>query len=150
TQETFLQLHRSADRFQAKSDHSTWVFSIAKNVWLQTLRDTGRVKRNAETVSLDALQEAGTLVPSWAESNKDEVLQRILGEERERLLKLAIATLPKQMKSCVFLHFIQGRRQSEIALLLGLSEGTVKFHLSRARAKLREQLAEHFPDTARS
>lgn len=151
TQETFLEIHRSAGKFRGEASPVTWVWSIAKNVWLRTVRDRGRAKRSAEVVSLDLLAEAGQLFPVEAKASdlweQGEALEKVLSEERTKLLRSAIDELPGRTKSCLLLHLGQGRKCWEIAVALQMSESGVKFHLAQAREKLRAILAAHFRDS---
>jgi RNA polymerase sigma-70 factor, ECF subfamily len=151
TQETFLELHRSIGKFRGEASSATWVWSIAKNVWLRTVRDRGRVKRSAEMVSLDRLAEVGQLFTVEARNSirpeQSEALERVLNKERVRLLKLAIEELPDKTRNCLLLHLLQGRKGREIAEALHLSESAVKFHLAQAREKLKAILVIHFPES---
>jgi RNA polymerase sigma-70 factor (ECF subfamily) len=151
TQETFLELHRSMSKFRGEASSVTWVWSIAKNVWLRTVRDRGRAKRNAEMVSLDRLAEVGQLYSIEEKisdlSEQGEALEKVLSEERVRLLRSAIGELPEKTRACLLLHLIQSRKCWEIAAALQMSESAVKFHLSQAREKLKVILVQHFPES---
>ena len=76
-------------------------------------------------MALDGTAEIGT---------KDETKIRVQ-------LRLAIEKLPPKMKACFVLHAEEGFKQREIAEMLGMKEGTVKVHVFRAKALLREALA---------
>jgi len=151
TQETFLELHRSGGRFRGEASLVTWVLSIAKNVWLRTIRDSHRAKRRAELLSLDWLAEAGQLQSVEANimdtEKQYEPLERVLGAERARLLRLAVGALPETTRNCLLLYYAQDRKCREIAVALQMSESAVKFHLAQARGKLKESLAEYFSDS---
>jgi len=60
--------------------------------------------------------------------------------ELRETLKSVLATLPPRQKSIVELFELEGFSSLEIAEILGLSDGTVRWHLHQARAKLREAL----------
>ncbi len=57
-------------------------------------------------------------------------------------VRAAVATLPAQQRAAVVLHYLHDLPVSEVAAVLGCSEGTAKTHLFRARAALRAELAE--------
>jgi RNA polymerase sigma-70 factor (ECF subfamily) len=59
-----------------------------------------------------------------------------------RLLKAAVGALPRQQQLAVALFCVAGYRLAEVAQVMNISEGTVKQHLSRARAKLRGALED--------
>ena len=150
TQETFLEAHRCAEKFREESSPGTWIFAIAKNLWLRAIRDRGRAKRNAETVSLEIMAEAGRLPAAGSHASgiaeQPDPLENVLGEERAMLLRAAMGELPGKMRSCIFLYVVHERKCREIAEVLRISEGTVKFHLSQARERLRQRLAGHFTE----
>jgi RNA polymerase sigma-70 factor (ECF subfamily) len=144
-QDTFLEAHRSATSFRGDSNAQTWIFAIAKNVFLQTLRNRSRLKRHAEHLPIDQLSEKDRQNASHDE-HLDKPLDNLITEEKQRLLRQAMADLPERMRLCVFLYFVQGRVSSEIAALLRIAEGTVRSQLAQARERLKKRLAEHFPD----
>lgn len=151
TQETFLELHRSMGSFRGDASSVTWVWAIAKNVWLRTLRDRGRAKRSAEVVSLDLLVEVGQLNSVEAKlsdlSDQGEALERVLSDERVKFLRAAIGELPEKTRNCLLLHLLQSRKCREIATTLQMSESAVKFHLAQGREKLKALLATQFPES---
>ena len=61
-------------------------------------------------------------------------------------VRRALLTLPKQQRAAIALHYLDDLPVSEIAGLLGCSEGTVKTHLSRGRAALATRLGEEVND----
>ena len=141
-QETFFRAFRAAERFRGDAEAITWLWSIAKNVWLEAERSRSRLKRAAQEVSLDALrQESGF---DTANSNGNSQLDRCLEEEQIRLLHEALQKLPPQMRSCVRLRIFQELRYREIAEVMQTSIGTVKSQLADARERLRSRLSPHF------
>jgi RNA polymerase sigma factor (sigma-70 family) len=150
TQETFLQAFRSLSTFRGRSSAPTWLFGIAKNIWLEAVRSRGRLKRNAETISFEHVPTNGEThqVQSPLEhlAESEEQLSGLLENERARVLRQALFSLPERMRLCVLLYFYQGRPTSEISALLGISEKTVRSQLSQARVKLRRTLSDQFPE----
>ncbi len=57
-------------------------------------------------------------------------------------LKRAVARLPRGYRAVFGLHDVEGHNHAEVALLLGINEGTSKSQLHRARLKLRELLVQ--------
>jgi RNA polymerase sigma factor (sigma-70 family) len=62
--------------------------------------------------------------------------ERLGLDEDARAVRIAIQSLPKRQQQCVVLRFYSGRSEREIAETLGVGVGSVKQHLSRARAAL--------------
>lgn len=141
TQETFLAAYASRESFRGDSRVETWIFSIAKNVWRRIVRDRNREKRKAEEISLDEL-----MVERPLETVTENPLQRVLEEERIRLMRNALEELPELMHACVVLRIDQGLSYNEIAVAMRISVNKVKTQLFQARAKLKRRLAKHFEE----
>ncbi len=138
-QETFLRAHRAFDTFRGEAKRSTWLFTIAGNVWLNRLRSTETAKRTGDEVPLPE----GNLAPPDPEARP---LDHAIHGEELQLLQSAIADLPPKMQRCVQLRVYQDMKYREIAAILGITVETAKSQLSLARPRLRAKLAEHYPD----
>jgi len=149
TQETFLAVFTSSDRFRGDSAVGTWLFSIATNIWRNTVRSRSRAKRKARELSFEELGEqqlAASAVNSDDPSGPAEPLQRALTEERVRLVREALEELPESMRFCTLLRLDQGLKYREIAVAMQMSIEHVKSQLFQARAKLKHRLAKDFED----
>lgn len=140
TQETFLRTF-SANTTVQEGDWGMWVYSIAQNVWKNTLRDRSRMKREATEVSLDR-ESQEPQVP--ATSSESDPLGTLLQEESLNKLRSALLVLPPKMRRCVLLRVHHGLKYREIAALLGISIDTVKAHLHQAKHHLKHELGEAF------
>lgn len=60
-----------------------------------------------------------------------------------RRVRAAVAALPARQRACTVLHYFEGLTDAEVAAVLGISNGSVKTHLHRARAALAAALGEH-------
>lgn len=145
TQETFVRVHKKLAEFRRESRFETWLFQIAANLFLNVLRDRAAAKRNGKEVPLDPHEPAVGAGPEL-ESKEEQPLDRVLADERKRVLREAIEELPPQMQNCVLLRVDGGYKYHEIAELMGVSVDTVKAHLFQARQKLKKKLAEYFQD----
>jgi RNA polymerase sigma-70 factor (ECF subfamily) len=134
TQEVFLQLFRKAHTFRGEANFSTWLHSLTVNTVLMRLR---RNRRWREAVtSLD-------VVPGADEGVSDvltmaSVVAAPATNTLDKLsLDVAIAQLPSGYQEIFLLHDLEGYRHDEIAKRLGISEGTSKSQLHKARLRLR-------------
>lgn len=134
TQETFLRVYQNIEEFRGDSSLKTWIFSIAKNVWLNYLRWRHTEKREGEEVSLD--NEELKIKP--------EVLEKILLDEKKKKLYEAVMRLPRRMRACVWYRIYRGLKYREIAERMGISIGTVKAQLFEAEKRLRAELGDYF------
>jgi len=141
TQEVFLQLFRKLHSFRGESAFSTWLYRVAVNVVLMHLR-----RKSLITTSLEEVIELREGIFS---------LQQVLGVPDGTLsaaidrlnLERAVGQMPAGYKQVFLLHYVEGYGHREIARILGLSIGTSKSQLYKARVRLRQLLspAELYP-----
>lgn len=143
-QETFMRVYAAAERYQSNYAFSTYIYRIATNLAISELR---RRKRR-RLVSLTGFFQGRD--SSQAEAAEFDVpdarpLQdvTVVEDERRAAVSRAIATLPEKYRAPLVLRDVEERSYEEIALILELSEGTVKSRINRARAFLRDKLSAH-------
>ncbi len=131
TQEALLRAFRFLPRFDGRASFRTWARRIATNVALD--RQARRKRDRA-----DALPEED-LVGDPRDEAVGADLER---EERRRLVREAIETLPPAQKAAVVLRDVEGLSYEEIAGALGIPRGTVMSRLFYGRATLKKRLAD--------
>ena len=131
TQETFIKAFSRLRDFRGEAALSTWLGSIAISVTLNGLRKVRR--QNEREVTLDDAAPAGRMSRE-AEPDLKERLHR------------AIDGLPEGYRAVFVMHDVEGYTHEEIATSLGVHPGTSKAQLFRARARLREALADFVRD----
>lgn len=119
-QETMIAVWKGAQRFEARSKVSTWIFGIARNKAFDLIRREKRGDRTPD-VSLVSPDPAPGLL-------------------RQEVVAGAMSTLPEPQREVVFLTFYEGLSYGEIAGVLGIPEGTVKSRMFHAKRKLAEAL----------
>ena len=133
TQETFMRAYRGFEKFEGRSRVFTYLYTITCNVWKNSLR-----KKGFQTFTSYSLQPgAPEIDPPAKELSPCEELGR---EERQRIVRECIDSLPPGEKAIIILRDMEGRKYEEIASILGCRPGTVKSRLARARKKLSEKL----------
>ena len=136
TQECFLKAHRNWSHFRGDSSAMTWLMRIAINLQKDHWRNRRmQFWRQASTNKVD-LDEAS----EWLPSGERSVEQKMLARERVAHVWRAVEGLSERQKTIFLLRFVEELELSEIAQTTGLSEGTVKAHLSRALARVRSEL----------
>jgi len=131
TQQTFLRLYRYRDRYSPSGAKvSTFLFILARQVWIDELRKRKRRERLAEEFA----QEVGDLVAPPA-------ADMVAGGGAVDLND-ALAKLPPGMRRVVELGVYQDLPYAEIAEILEIPEGTVKSRMFNALALLRGMLRE--------
>jgi RNA polymerase sigma-70 factor (ECF subfamily) len=140
TQETFLRIFQSIDRFRGDADLKTWIYRIAINQARNRWRWWRRRRRDV-TVSLDAesREDEQPLSARLRDSSIDPE-QEALMRERELALRNALRTLGRSYREVVILRDVEGLSYEEVAATLEISIGTVKSRLSRGRQELRRKI----------
>ena len=140
-QEIFLKVFRNINGFKGESSLKTWIFRIAFSEILNRLRWWKRRYRHA-TVSLDEDQNGNGhgYRLSDATPGPEQILQ---SKEQEQAIQQALKKLSSDHRSIIILRDIEGFSYGEIAAVLGVSIGTVKSRLARARADLKKSLMRY-------
>lgn len=132
TQEAFVRVLRNLDRFDPKYRFSTWLFTIAKRLyvnWVQKFRPISETD----------------LVGSWSSSN-DGPAQTILSNESRTqataAVRDALASLGEVQRAIVLLFHQQNWAIADISAYLDMPEGTIKSHLHRARRRMKEAIEQ--------
>jgi RNA polymerase sigma-70 factor (ECF subfamily) len=129
-QEAFLQAHRKLGGFRGESSLGTWLYRLAVNQCLDFLR--GRQAKMARAT--DSLDAETAMEPVADEPVVPTAISRM---DLER----AIAQLPDGSRTAFVLHDVEGFAHHEVASLLGVSEGTSKSQVHKARLRLRALLS---------
>jgi RNA polymerase sigma factor (sigma-70 family) len=137
TQEIFLKVFRSLDKFNRDADFSTWLSSVARNFCIDNYRAG---KREREVLVEDLV--AFDLAPAVS-GNPHRALE---DQDRRSFLRRGLDQLPDKLREAVVLRDLQGLSYQEMADRLGLPEGTVKSRINRGREELaRLLLRAHQP-----
>jgi RNA polymerase sigma-70 factor (ECF subfamily) len=133
-QESWLRAVRGLSGFAARSSFRTWLCAIATRVALEVLRARGR---SLGDVDVDAaLGSAPTRESGHGPAIVREAQDPTTRVDLERLL----ARMPDGYRTVLVLHDVEGMKHAEIAELMGITEGTAKSQLARARAWARAEL----------
>lgn len=130
TQESFVQLFRKIGSFRGDSAFSTWLHRLTVN---QVLMHFRRRSVKSEKTSEDGELPEQTVLGSQ-NPDRMQVIDRIA-------LKNAVGELPEGYKKVFLLHDVHGYEHEEVARRLGISVGTSKSQLHKARLKLRGLLS---------
>ncbi|MEZ5289207.1 MAG: sigma-70 family RNA polymerase sigma factor [Vicinamibacterales bacterium] len=126
TQDVFVRVWQKLATFRGESSFGTWLHRLAVNVIVERFRTLGTARRRF----FDDGESRLEVVHAPARSRPD------LGMD----LDAAIDELPHGARTVFVLHDVEGFRHDEIATMLGVSTGTTKSQLHRARQLLRAEL----------
>lgn len=130
-QEVFIQLFRKIGSFRGESAFTTWLHRLTVNQVLMHFRKRG-VRMEQTT---DDGETPVQIVKGTADPNHMPVVDRIA-------LGNAIKQLPPGYRTVFVLHDVEGHEHEEIAKMIGVSVGTSKSQLHKARMKLRGLLRQ--------
>lgn len=128
-QEAFVKAFQTIGRFKSGEPFGPWIYRIVTNLSLDLLKHRKRVR----------LEELSEHAPAARRDQAD--LPATVNEIGARIDR-AIESLPEMQRVVTRLHLVEGFEHFEIASMMGLSEGTVRSHLSLARGKLKEKLSD--------
>jgi RNA polymerase sigma-70 factor (ECF subfamily) len=124
-QDVFLRLHRSLSRIDEDRGLGAWLYRVTVNVCTDALRTRRKVV---------PIEDVAPVSPEPTPLGRSE--QR----EMQQLVVDALSRLPAKERAAVVLREIEGLSTSEVAAILGSSEGTIRAQISMARMKLRKWL----------
>ena len=131
TQDAFIRAFEKLDGFRGDAAFSTWLYRLAVTVTLNGLRKVKRLRRHETDL------DAGEAVAAPGRTPEPDMKRR---------LAQAIDELAPGYRTVFVMHDVEGYTHEEIAAALGVEVGTSKAQLSRARARLREALADFAGD----
>jgi RNA polymerase sigma-70 factor (ECF subfamily) len=135
-QEAFLKIWRSLPSFEGRSSFSTWVHRIVTNASLDLMRKSAARAETVEHPDLKADPAVTAAEPRSDVTPESELAER----EVEKLVRLAVATLPAAHRQAVLLREFDDCSYQEMAEIIACPIGTVMSRLHHARGKLAEEL----------
>jgi RNA polymerase sigma-70 factor (ECF subfamily) len=141
-QEVFLRVYRAREDYVPSAKFTTWLFRIATNLALNSMRDTRYQKLEVSIdapVTVDA--EDGDERPLDVAEKHPNIEQHLVEDVRVKMIRHAINKLPEKQRAAVLLHKYQELDYTEIAKILSCSESALKSLLFRAYEALRVELA---------
>ena len=130
TQEVFLRVFRSLDRFRGHSTLKTWIYRVTLNHCRSQLS-----RRQLKTESVEPAELASRAVDPQRGPEGTS-----LAADAGRTVQGALLALPERFREAVVLRDIQELSYSEIAKVLGVRIGTVRSRIARGRERLRIEL----------
>lgn len=136
-QEAFVKAYENIGRFRVGEPFGPWIYRIVTNAALDVMKHRNKFRHEALTEAIAETEPATRRDDATLPAMSNEIAQRI---------DVAIEQLPEMQRIVARLHLVEEFDHDEIAGMMDLSEGTVRSHLSLARKKLREKLADLYGD----
>jgi RNA polymerase sigma-70 factor (ECF subfamily) len=131
TQETFASAWANINGFKGRASFGTWLHQIAYRKFIDSRR---RLQREAALATRLKEEEDDS-------EQRSNPLLRLAADENSRILYAAIRTLNSSEYMVIVLHYIQGLSYREMAEILDVPIGTVKWQTSRALKNLKKHLS---------
>ena len=141
-QEAFLRVYRARKKYRPRAKFSTWLFTIANNLALNSLRN----RQRKPVVPLN-VRDSGPLGPRPAEqlarARTEQPVQSLQQQELADVIRRALDGLNERQRVALVLNKFEEMSYEEIAEVMNLTTKAVKSLLSRARSNLREALQDY-------
>jgi RNA polymerase sigma-70 factor (ECF subfamily) len=134
-QETFIRVHAALDQFDASRDFLNWIYRIARNVAIDTLR-----RRRRRAVPVEDLSS----VAEGADEESAADRATLGGEDLRRRVAAVLGGLPVEYRVALTLREFHGLSPREIAAITDCTYPTARWRLHRARALFRRAWEERF------
>lgn len=141
-QDTFLTVIKKLDMFDGRSSLFTWIYRIATNSALMTLRKKKIRRNNIKSNDFDPEQQQIENLIDWSQ---DPTMSLDNDEIREHI-ENAMNTLKEKYRTVFILRDIEGLSTRETSKVLDITEENVKIRLLRARHTLRAYLSKYFDE----
>ncbi len=136
-QEAFVKAYENIGRFHGGQPFGPWIYRIVTNASLDVLKHRNKFRHEELTEVIAEREQA---------SRRDDATLPAMSHELAQRIDAALSELPEMQRIVARLHLVEEFDHDEIAGMMDLSEGTVRSHLSLARKKLREKLADLYGD----
>lgn len=138
--DSFLIAFEKIDKYEKeKSQFSTWLFTIAKNLMLQD------IKNSKKTMSLDIeIDEEGTTMKDFIQEEESKEYLHELSNKKADIMKRQIATLKEPYRKVIEMREIKKMQYKDIANELDLNLSTVKSQIRNGRSILIKETEKEF------
>lgn len=144
TQDVFVEVYRSIDRFRGDSSVSTWIYRIAVTRALNFLKRRKKLKGVVRVLDAEngSKQQPDIQIAEPSQNPEEKIQNRELGEQIER----AMDALPERQRAAFVLHKLEDLSYKEIAEVLKTSVSSVESLIHRAKIGLQEHLIRQWKE----
>jgi RNA polymerase sigma-70 factor (ECF subfamily) len=137
-QNVFVQVYKSAGRYQATAKFSTWLFTIARNLTLNEIRR--RARHPAESLDAAQTENEEHFARQFEDVKTFSPTETALHDELEEKVQAGLAQLPENQRTAILLCRNQDLSYEDISEVLGCSLSATKSLIHRGRETLKEKL----------
>jgi RNA polymerase sigma-70 factor (ECF subfamily) len=137
-QNVFLQVYKSAKRYESRAKFSTWLFTIARNLCLNEIRR--RSRHPADSLEESHAEHEDQPRQQFEDKSSVPPPEKLLHGELAQKIEEALAGLPENQRTAILLCRQEELSYEEIAKILGCSLSATKSVIHRGRETLKEKL----------
>ena len=137
-QAVFVQVFKSAGRYEVASKFSTWLFTIARNLCLNEIRR--RSRHPVDSMDVSHPEQEDQPLHQFEDKRTASAPERLLHSELEEKIEQALAGLPENQRLAILLCRQDELSYEEIAKVLGCSLSATKSLIHRGRETLKQKL----------
>ena len=137
-QNVFVQVHRSAHRYQVASKFSTWLFTITRNLCLNEIRR--RSRHPADSIDVPHPEQENQPYHQFEDTKTSSPPDKLLQGELQEKIEVALGQLPENQRLAIALCRQDELSYEEIAEVLGCSVSATKSLIHRGRETLKQKL----------
>ena len=126
SQDTFIKVYKSLNKFKGDSKFSTWIYKVAYNTCLDRLK---KIKREYNVVAIDEFTEHQV-------KTLENALDQMEEQEHKQKIQECLQLLPSEDSFLLTLYYFEEQSLEEISKVVGLTANNVKVKLYRIRKKL--------------
>ena len=126
SQDTFIKVYKSLNKFKGNSKFSTWIYRVAYNTCLDRLK---KIKREYNVVAIDEFTEHQV-------KTLDNALDQMEEQEHKQKIQECLQLLPSDDSFLLTLYYFEDQSLEEISKVVGITANNVKVKLFRSRKKL--------------
>jgi RNA polymerase sigma-70 factor, ECF subfamily len=145
-QVVFIQVFRSAHRYQGTAKFISWLFTIARNLCLNEIRR--RSRHPADPLESKSFGAEEAPCPQFEDVRVESPLNSVLLGELTGQVEHALADLPEAQRTAILLICHDEMSYDEIAQVLGISLAATRSLIHRARERLKQRLRRYLQTTA--
>lgn len=137
-QNVFLQVYKSAHRYEVTARFSTWLFTIARNLCLNEIRR--RSRHPADSIEAPHSESEDQPARQFEDTKNFLPTENLLHSELENKIEQALAELPELQRTAILLCRRDDLSYEDIAKVLGTSLSATKSLIHRGRETLKQKL----------
>ena len=148
-QETFLQVHLSANRFDVSRRLKPWLFTIAANKARDAMRSRSRRRAATLDARMDVNDEDAASYVDLLRADVHAPIEQLANKELRHAVKKVVMDMPEHLREVLLLNYFQHMPFKDIAAVLSVPLGTIKSRLHAAVAHFAgrwETIGKQFKD----